>query len=106
MSDSVNSTSSSLNDTARGYKVIHRAIDLLGFGIAMSVAWSCSSIIVGIVMFVITALVMALLAYAAKLMVLFNVDSARIETVGRTAGTVQARFTNVFTRKVPAPAAA
>ena len=102
-SNSTASTSStSLDDQARGYTIVHRAIDILGWGIAIACAWSCSSLIVGTIMLIVMGFFMALIAYAAKLMVMLNVEPTKVETLGRIAN--PSRITNLF-KRTPAPAA-
>lgn len=96
------STSINLDDQARGYTVVYRAIDLLGWGIAIAISWSMSSLILGTIMFIVMGFVMALLAYAAKFMVMLNVEPTRMETVGRVVN--PGRITSLF-KRTPAPAA-
>lgn len=105
MSDSTNSTASSFNaaDAERGYTIVYRAIDLLAFGVTVAAAWSCSSLVLGTIMFLVVGLVMAMLAYAAKLMTMLRVDPTKVETVGRVLN--PGRITSFFSRK-EAPTAA
>jgi len=104
MSDSLDSTASSSIDAnvERGYSIVYRAIDLLGFGIAVACAWSCSSLVLGTIMFLVTGVVMALLAYAAKLMFMLRSNPEHMEKLGRACDV--SRVTNFF-KRAPAPTA-
>lgn len=105
MSDSNATVSSSSTTTvddnvSRGYSIVYRALDLLGFGIAVACAWSCSSLVMGTIMFIVMAVVMALLSYAAKWLVMFSVSPDRMNTIGGMCDV--SRFTNMFKRAAPA----
>lgn len=90
------------SNVARGYKLVYRAIDILGFGIAVACAWSCSSLVMGTIMLLIMGIVMALLAYAAKWFTMLTVSPDRMNSIGGFFDT--SRITNMFKRD-PAPAA-
>lgn len=98
----INSTSSYDDNLSTGHKVIKYALRLLAWGAALSVAFSCSSVILGIIMFIIMSLFMALLSIAAHIFIMFKVEADSIESVGRVLNNTTARVTGLFTRKVAA----
>lgn len=102
MTASSTSTSSASADYAAGAKVITYAFNLMVWGTALATAWACSTFLMGLIMFIITAIVMSILRYVLGLVVFFKVDASSIENLGRTATSVTTRVTSTFTR-TPAP---
>lgn len=90
------------NDFNLGNKVIAYALSALAWGITVAITWSCSSLLMGIIMFIICSLVFGLLAGVLHIFVIMKMDSTTIEAVGRNVGGAAARVTNLFARKVPA----
>lgn len=89
-------------DFALGNKVIAYALSALAWGITVAITWSCSSLLMGIIMFIISSLVFGLLAGVLHIFVIMKMDASTIEGIGRNVGGAAARVTNLFTRKVPA----
>ena len=89
-------------DCNLGNKVIGYALSLLAWGTACAVAWSCSTLLMGIIMFIIMSLVMSLLAGLAHILIIMKMDASTTEGIGRTVGSMSARVTSMFSRKVPA----
>ena len=89
-------------DFALGNKVIAYALSALAWGITVAITWSCSSLLMGIIMFIISSLVFGLLAGVLHIFIIMKMDSTTIEGIGRNVGGAAARVTNLFTRKVPA----
>ena len=103
---SVSSTSSTSyvnpTDLAYGSKVITYALNVLAWGVTIAVTWSCSTILMGIVMFIISSIVMGLLCGVLNIALHIKLDSSTIESLGRNTAAVTSRVTNLFSRKVPA----
>lgn len=91
-----------MNDLELGNSVISYAIATLQWGVACTAAWSCSTLIMGIVMFIIMSIVMYLLSYAMQLICLLKVSNDTRESIGNRLNGVQARITSLFTRRAPA----
>ena len=103
---SVSSTSSTsyvnAEDLAYGSKVITYALNLLAWGVTIAVTWSCSTILMGIVMFIISSIVMGLLCGVLNIFLHLKLDASTIESLGRNTASVTSRVSNLFSRKVPA----
>ena len=87
---------------ALGSKLIGYALQALTWGIAAAIAWSCSTLVMGIVMFIITALFMSLLTAVLHVVLLFKLPSTTVEGLGSTVGSAAARVRGLFDRKVAA----
>ena len=85
-----------------GTKVITYALQALGAGLALAIAWSCSTLVMGIVMFIIMSLVMMLLMAIAQGVLMFKLGCENVESLGATVGGAAARVTGMFTRKAAA----
>lgn len=96
----LNDNTTLTDDLVMGHKVIGYALKLFAWGTALAVAWSCSTLLMGIIMFIIVGILMAIIMELIHLVIMFKVPAAPIETVGRTVG----RFARVFTRKTPVAA--
>jgi hypothetical protein len=94
----------SVDDLALGHRVINYALKLLAWGTAAAVAWSCSTLLMGIVMFIIVSIVMLLLTTIIHLAIMFKVPTTTVEGLGRTVGGFAGRMSNLFTRKAPVAA--
>ena len=99
MSDFSSVNTSSNDDLALGNKVIGYALNILAWGTACAVAWSCSTLLMGIVMFIIMSIVMALLCGVLQIFIFLKVDASTIASIGSTLNGVSARVTGLFTRK-------
>lgn len=97
MNDSINSS-----DYALGAKVIDYAVNTLAWGVACAAAWSCSTLLMGIIIFIVMAIVMALLANLLSWLIAFKVPATTIEGLGRTVGGGINRVTDLFNRKAAA----
>lgn len=86
-------------DLALGNTIIGYAFDALAVGVTLAITWSCSSIVMGVIMFIITALVMALLCTLASTYVMFKLPDATVAGIGGFVGGTAARITGLFTRK-------
>lgn len=101
MSQATSFTSSvNAEDFALGSKLISYAMRALTWGIAAAIAWSCSTLVMGIVMFIITALFMSLLTALLHVVLLFKLPTTSIEGIGAFAGRAASRATSLFSRKV------
>lgn len=89
-------------DLAYGSKCITWAFNALAWGVTLAVTWSCSSILMGIIMFLITSVVMGILAGLINVVVQCKLDSTTVESIGRNVGGAAARITSLFSRKVTA----
>ena len=87
------------DDFITGNKVISYALNTLAWGVTCAVAWSCSTVLMGISMFIITAIVMSLLMALLNIVLLFKLPTTTVEGLGRTVGGATARVTSLFTRK-------
>ena len=99
---SATTTSSSAmfsDDFVLGSRVIGYALRALSFGISLAIAWSCSTLMLGIIMFIIMSIVMYLLSMALHVVLLFKLPT---ESIGHTVGGAAARVRGLFDRKVAA----
>lgn len=83
---------------ALGAKVIGYALNCLQWFTVVAITWSCSTLLMGIVVFIAMAMFMALVRFALSLLLAFKLDISVLETVGSAT----ARVASVFTRKVAA----
>lgn len=90
------------NDFALGNKTISYALSFLAWGTAVAIAWSCSTLLMGIIMFIVMSLVLGLLSTLAHIVLVMKMPAASIEGIGRTVGGAAARITSLFSRKVTA----
>ncbi len=90
-------------DYELGDKVVRYALRLLQWGTALAVAFSCSSFIMGVIMFIITALFMALISIVIDMLLMIK-GATHVETLGRFVGSTTGRVSAMFTRKEPAHA--
>ena len=81
-----------------GRKVIGYAINLLAWGTALAVAWSCSTLMLGIIMFIVMSLLMGLLAAVLHIFIALRVPDTSIEAIGAFVGNTSARVTGLFKR--------
>jgi len=95
----------SVDDVATGYTVIGYAIDALAAGITLAIAWSCSSVLMGLIMFIVMGLVMYLLSYAAFMLATLKLSTATVGSIGHSVGGLSARITGLFNRKATPVAA-
>ena len=91
------STSSYDDNLSTGHKVVSYAIKLLAWGAALSVAFSCSSVIMGIIMFFVMSFFMALLSIAAQVYLAFKGEA--VASIGSVVNNTTARVSSLFTRK-------
>lgn len=85
-------------DYERGDKAVQFALRFLQWGTATAVAFSCSSFIMGVVMFLVTALFMYIISVAIDMLLMIKgVD--KVESLGRFMGSTTARFQNLFTKE-------
>lgn len=99
MSDSVHSTASSNDNMATGQRVLKYALSSFVWGMALASAWACSSIVLAIIVFIITAVLLELLT---MLLAMFFITPAMVSTVGDYANRATSKVTSLFTRKVAA----
>ena len=92
------------DDLAFGRKIVGYALDCLAWGVALATAWSCSTILMGIIMFIIMSIVMYFLASLVSLAIFFKVPATSVESLGRNVGGAAARVSSLFTRKAPVAA--
>lgn len=85
-----------------GHKVIGYALNTLAWGVTLAAAWSCSSIMLGIIMFIVMAIIMMLLSTLAHVYLAFKLPTTTVEGIGAFVGGTAARVTSLFTRKVAA----
>ena len=104
MSDSSTSSTQYVdaNDLAYGSKVITYALNLLAWGTVIAITWSCSSILMGIIMFIVSSIVMGLLCGVLNIALHIKLDASTIESLGRNTAAVTSRVSGLFSRKVPA----
>lgn len=86
------------DDFNLGAKVIGYATQAFAFGISLAIAWSCSSVMFGILMFIVMSLLLGLLAGLLNLVILFKMPSTSIASVGHTVGGAAAKVTGWFSR--------
>lgn len=98
MSDSVYSTA----DLTLGATIIGYAFDALAVGVTLAVTWSCSTLVMGTIMFIATGLLMALLCAVAQMYLMFKLPATSIAGLGNFVGGTAARVTGLFSRKVAA----
>lgn len=98
MSDSIYSTA----DLTLGASIIGYAFNALAVGVTLAVTWSCSSIVMGAIMFFAVGLLMALLTELACVYVMFKLPATSIAGIGSFVGGTAARVTGLFARKVAA----
>lgn len=82
-----------------GYKVIDYALKLLAWGTVVAVTWSCSTLLMGIIMFIVVGIIMSLLQALLGMLIMFKVPTTSVETLGRTVGGVTGRVSSLFARK-------
>jgi hypothetical protein len=90
-------------DYERGDKVVQYALRLLQWGTGIAVAWGCSSFLMGVIMFLVTMLFMALISAVID-MLLMAKGVGQVEALGRFVGSTTGRVSAMFTRKEPAHA--
>ena len=85
-------------DYEMGDRVVTYALRLFTWGTALAVAFSCSSFILGLIMFIITALLCALISMVIDmLLMLKGVD--HVESLGRFVGQTTVRIQTMFHRE-------
>ena len=95
----------SMNDFELGSNVISYTLHTLGVGIAIAIAWSCSTLLMGLVMAIVMGIVMALLMELVHLVLLMKLPAATTCSIGHAVGGAAARITGLFSRKAKAPVA-
>lgn len=104
MSASVNSTASSssipdADDVITGQRVLKYTLASMAWGLSLAAAWSCSSVVLGAIVFIIVGIVLALLAMLVELFCFFKVDASRFAAVGSVVNRTAGRVTGLFTRR-------
>lgn len=105
MSASVNSTASSSSTTEErdvnaGRRMLKYALSSLAWGLSVAAAWSCSTVVMAVICFIIIGIVLAILAQLVYgYCVWFAVSSESFATVGSVATRTADRISSLFTRK-------
>ena len=103
MSQATTSTSSFMSeDFALGSKVLGHALQALGTGVAIAIAWSCSSAVMGVAVFIGMFCLMSILMALLHMVLLFKLPTASITSLGSVVGRTSARVSGLFTRKAAA----
>jgi uncharacterized membrane protein YqgA involved in biofilm formation len=87
-----------------GAKVVSTCLGLINFGIAVAVAWSCSSFIVALIAFIVSALV-GMLICVLVMMLWAGYATSSMVALGRKFEELSAWLSSKFER-APAPAVA
>ncbi len=85
-------------DYERGDKVVTYALRFFQWGTALAVAFSCSTFVMGLIMFIITALFCWLLSCVVDGLLMLK-GVSRVEALGRFVGGTTGRVSNMFARK-------
>ena len=104
MNSASNTIDSSVNcdDLATGHKVISWALRLIGWGLTIAVTWSCSSFMLGLLVFICMSLLVSILGVIAHMALAYYLSDETVAGLGRTVGGTAARVTGIFSRKASA----
>lgn len=87
---------------ALGRKVVAYALHSMALIVATAAAWMCSTAVLAVVIWVLSVIVLTLLAFAANLYVQLTTSSARFEAIGRpveSVGTTLGKALRIFKRE-------
>lgn len=101
MNASINPSASNTteDDVHTGHRVLKYALASLSWGLTVAAAWSCSSVVLGIIVFIVVGVVLALLAQLIHFVCFFKVNESTFATVGGAVNRTGARVSSLFTRK-------
>jgi len=102
MSSTSTSNEFDLNDFALGANAMGTALQILGHGVAIAIAFSSSTVLMGIIMYITMCIVMALLMALVHMLLLWKLPADTTASIGRFVGSTGARITSLFSRKVAA----
>lgn len=86
-------------DVITGHRVLKYALASLTWGLTVAAAWSCSSVVLGAIVFIIVGIVLALIAQLIHFVCYFKVDASTFASVGSVVNRATSKVTGVFTRK-------
>ena len=86
-------------DAVLGATVVSWAINILSWIVAAAIAWSFSGFWMVLLMYLLSSLIMGILALLAKLALAMTVDDATFASLGRGINTAINSVTGLFSRK-------
>lgn len=92
-------------DAALGRKIVDYIVVITSQVIAMTLAFCCSSFWLGLLIYIVCGLLLAVLAAVAVLYLGFFVTDDKFEGLGRSVGGVVNTVTGWFASKQPSPSA-